>query len=244
MKTIIKLILDRSGSMAGKESDVVGGVNNFIEEQRKVEQPAVISLVRFDTEVEEFRKAVDLPYCQPLSALEFHPRGNTALLDAIGQTLNKMEVEWAIHRPDHAIVVVCTDGEENASREFTKERIRQMIESREKSGQWTFIYLGASVNAFAEARSYGFQTVNTTRYVATPMGTRTAYGAAGQSVSNMRATGDMEAKLGEDLPENMDDAVAQINEKFAKDPATPRPDEPTASTWSPPKEPAEWRAPA
>lgn len=206
MKTLITLVLDRSGSMAPRVNDVIGGVNRFIEEQKRVPSPAVVSFVRFDTVYELFRPSVPLEEVSLLQPHEFQPRGGTALLDAVGRTLGEMDLAWARHYPDRAIVVIVTDGEENSSKEFTLDRIRRMIRDREESGKWTFIYIGADLNTFAAATQLGIQHVNTARYVNTSMGTQTMYGAVSESVANLRTGVASNAGLGKDLNETPDPA--------------------------------------
>jgi uncharacterized protein YegL len=184
------MILDRSGSMGGRETDVIGGVNTFLTEQKKLKQPATIAFVRFDTEgIERFREMKALGEVDWLTHDEYIPRGGTPLLDAIGQTLAQLDMDWARENPERAIVVIVTDGQENASREYTKERVRQMIQARQDSGKWAFIYLGADVDAFDEARSLGVPIQNAAGFIKSAAGMGQTYSTASASVTNMRATG-------------------------------------------------------
>lgn len=190
MKTMICLVLDRSGSMSGRESDVIGGVNSFIDEQKKLPDPAIIAFVRFDSiKIERFREMENLAECQHLISADFQPRGGTPLLDAVGQTIIALEDDWKREQPERAICVIVTDGEENSSREFKKDQIKQMIQARQDSGKWAFIYLGANVDAFNEAGTIGIAAANTAGYLNTSMGTAAVYAAASDTVSMMRATG-------------------------------------------------------
>jgi hypothetical protein len=189
MKTLIAVILDRSGSMSGHESDTIGGVNNFIEEQKKLSDDSAILFVRFDTEYERFRDRVELAKCTPLTAGEYKPRGMTSLLDAVGKTINAMENDWISFKPERAIVVIVTDGEENSSTEFTNAKIKEMIKSREASGKWAFIYLGTDVNAFAEGAKLGVQALNTAGFNKTARGFASTYANVSQTVSHMRFSG-------------------------------------------------------
>lgn len=168
-KTMICLILDRSGSMGGKEEDVIGGVNNFLAKQKELPDPAIISMVKFDSyngkpDIEIFRKMQSLSDIRDITKEDYQPRGATPLLDAIGQTLVQLDSDWAEHQPDRAICVIVTDGMENDSKEYKKEQIKQMIEERQASDKWSFIYLGADVNSFTEARDMGIWLQNTARY--------------------------------------------------------------------------------
>lgn len=227
-KSLLCLILDRSGSMSGKESDVIGGVNAFIAEQKKIPDEAVLSMVRFDTEYEEFRRAQNLKEVQPIGPADYQPRGGTALLDAVGRSLVALDEAWKLHQPARGIVVIVTDGEENSSREWSKERIKAEIEARERSGKWSFVYLGASVNAFTEAGAMGIRVVNTGHYSNTSAGTQAVYAAAAASVGLMRATGTADANLGGHIP----DADESGQAKVAWTP--PAPTATTGEVWQPP----------
>jgi uncharacterized protein YegL len=193
--TLIALILDRSGSMAGRVNDVIGGVNAFIESQKSIPGEATLAMVRFDQEYEEFRPALPLAQVMSLQPHEYSPRGSTALLDAVGRAIHSLDAALARYRAGRAIVVVVTDGEENASREFTKERVQALIKEREARG-WTFIYLGAHANAFHEAATFGFSANNTAQYANTTTGTAAAYSTLSASIRAMRVTGSSDAKLG------------------------------------------------
>jgi uncharacterized protein YegL len=230
MKTLICLILDRSGSMGGRESDVIGGVNKFIKDQQGLPDPASITFVRFDSEaIERFRGVTPIATCEPLKAAEYQPRGGTPLLDAVGQTINGLDTDWARERPERCIVVIVTDGQENASREFTKEKIQSMIKSRELSGMWSFIYLGANIDAFDEAAKLGVRMVNTAGYVASPSGISHSYATMSNSVKHMRSTGSLDAStLGRNLGESdeEDDVPPLVD--------IPKPDITDVQAWSPP----------
>lgn len=233
MKAMICLILDRSGSMGGRETDVVNGVNSFLEEQRKIPEAASIAFVRFDSEaIERFRPMVPLAECKPLERSEYQPRGGTPLLDAVGRTLTEMQEDWRRLQPDRAILVIVTDGEENSSREYKKSKIKEMIEARQNSGKWAVIYLGANVDAFHEAGSMGVWAANSAGYQNTAMGTATMYGAASASVGKMRLTGATVAhNLGRNIGETEDENPAPAPAPQA----TPAPTPSAAPAWTPPQ---------
>jgi uncharacterized protein YegL len=204
MKTMICLILDRSGSMGGRENDVVNGVNAFLEDQKKLPDPASIAFVRFDSEgIERFREMQSLAETKPLTRDDYKPRGGTPLLDAVGSTITKLDEDWKAEKPDRAIVVIVTDGEENASREYDKAKVRALIKARQDSGMWAFIYLGANVDAFHEAGKLGVNLANAAGYKSTSAGTASAYSTVSHSVKHMRATGQTVARnLGGDIEED------------------------------------------
>lgn len=242
MKTIICVILDRSGSMQGREADVIGGVNSFIEEQKKVPDPASLAFVRFDTAIERFRPMQDLAKIEPLTKAEYRPRGSTALLDAVGQTITRLDEDWKVEKPERCIVVIVTDGYENASREYTKAKVQALIKARQDSGMWAFIYLGANVDAFDEASAMGINLQNSAGYTNTAAGNKRMYGAVGQSVGVMRSSGNMTAhnlgvaNLGED---DDDQSVSAPPPVPVQSPANPSWAPPTSTTpgqpaWTPP----------
>lgn len=191
MKTLICLILDRSGSMGGKEDDVVGGVNAFIEDQKKIDVPTDICMVRFDdSAIERFRPLQPLNTIIPLGRGEYQPRGGTPLLDAVGGTLEVLQKEFESGGYSQGILVVVTDGAENSSVKFTKAMVKEMVVKAQESGKWAVIYLGADVDAFAEAGQMGIHLANTARVSNANRDTIFAgYKFASASVGSMRATG-------------------------------------------------------
>jgi uncharacterized protein YegL len=202
-KTMICLILDRSGSMSGKEEDVIGGVNKFLEDQKKLPSKASISMVRFDSwngsQIETFKRMQPLSDVGPISIEDYQPRGMTPLLDAIGKTLKQLDADWVVEKPHKTICVIITDGLENDSKEYNKDQIKNMIEDRQKSDKWSFIYLGSDVNSFSEAGSLGINKQNTACYTHYSGATM----AASDAVSYMRNTGSGCApNLGGELDEN------------------------------------------
>jgi uncharacterized protein YegL len=190
LKTMICLILDRSGSMMDVKLDVIGGVNSFIGKQRALPDPACIALVRFDDQaIERFRAMqplLDVPLLRPE---DFEPRGFTPLLDAVGTTIVSLDADWKRENPDRAIVVIATDGKENASKEFSKVKVQQLITAREASKLWSFIYLGANVDAFAEAGALGIRAANAAGYTASSAGVASSYDTVSDAVYKMRASG-------------------------------------------------------
>ena len=241
MKTLICLILDRSGSMSGRKSDVINGANGFIDKQKALPDPASIALVRFDSEgIERFRAMAPLAECTPITEEDYQPRGGTPLLDAVGQTIMALEGDWRREQPERAIVVIVTDGLENASREYTKLKVKELIEARQASGKWAFIYLGANVDAFAEGGEMGIAAANTAGYVNSAAGLRATYNSASASVSHMRTTGRTLAEnLGGSINEDgsvtkRPEGGAQARPEQPKTSARPA-NQPNPPAWTPPK---------
>ena len=158
---LVNVILDKSGSMSTKVKDVIGGFNLYLDELAK--EPAVdygFSLTLFDTVVEMRYKAVPLAKVAKLDDTTFRPSGNTALFDAIGNTVQTVSTDGF----DKTITVIMTDGEENSSREWTMPAIRELIRSKEAAGNWTFVFLGANLDAFAQGACLGVPMANAVRY--------------------------------------------------------------------------------
>ena len=160
-RVLVNVILDKSGSMSTKVKDVIGGFNLYLDELAK--EPAVdygFSLTLFDTVVEMKYKAVPLAKVSKLDDTNYRPNGNTALFDAIGNTVQTVSTDGF----DKTITVIMTDGEENSSREWTLEAIRKLIQSKEAAGNWTFVFLGANLDAFAQGANLGVPMANSVRY--------------------------------------------------------------------------------
>jgi len=183
LNTEIIMVLDRSGSMNICSSDVVGGFNSFIEEQKNGKGNARVTLAQFD---DLYEMVYDNQPIENVSKLDFHPRGSTALLDAIGKTIlsSKDRIKKQRPGPDVVIFVIITDGQENASREFSKEKIKGLIAECEQMG-WKFVYLGANQDAFSEAGQYGIAATGTMRYDSVK-GTQKMFTSVSNSTSSYR----------------------------------------------------------
>jgi uncharacterized protein YegL len=161
-RVLVNVILDKSGSMASKTSDVIHGFNAYLE--GLAQEDAVeycFSLTFFDTVVEYRHVAVPLVDVPHLDNKSYRPGGNTALNDAIGATVRKVENEEAKH--DKVVTVIMTDGEENSSREWSTAGVKALIEEKESKG-WTFVFLGAAMDAWSQGAAYGIRTANVTQY--------------------------------------------------------------------------------
>jgi hypothetical protein len=154
--TDMTLIIDRSGSMASIREDAEGGVNTLIAEQAKQPGECRVTLVQFDTEYEFLHQGVKAAECPPYRLV---PRGSTALLDAVGRAISETGARLAAmpeaERPGLVVFVISTDGQENASREFTRDQVKQMIAHQQQVYKWEFTFLAANAEAFAEAGGMG-----------------------------------------------------------------------------------------
>lgn len=160
---LVNVILDKSGSMASKLNDVIEGFNAYLDGLAKEDKvDYLFSLTLFDTMVAYRDVAIPLPSVRKLNKELYVPGGNTALNDAIGITVRKVEGD----RPqvDKVITVIMTDGEENSSREWTHDAVKSLIEQKEKEGVWTFVFLGAAPDAWVQGRALGIPMANVAQY--------------------------------------------------------------------------------
>jgi uncharacterized protein YegL len=170
-KTEIILIVDRSGSMQGVKNDIEGGFKSFLEKQKEQEGECLVSYYQFDDKYETVFENKDI---QQVDGIEIKPRGWTALLDAVGKTINtvgeRLSKTPEEERPSLVIVVTLTDGQENASKEFTTEKIQELVKHQTDTYKWKFVFLGADKDTVLTAKKYGFAAGSSMAY--NPMNTK------------------------------------------------------------------------
>lgn len=192
-RTELVFLLDRSGSMSGLEADTIGGYNSLIAKQQEEPGECRLTTVLFDDRIELLHDRADLRRAAPITGKEYWVRGSTALLDAIGTTIRRIgnAQKYALpeHRADKVLVVITTDGMENASCEYTYERIREMITRQQTRYGWEFLFLGANIDAIGTAARFGIAPGRAANYHADPRGTELNYRAVSDAVSHMRACG-------------------------------------------------------
>jgi Mg-chelatase subunit ChlD len=181
MTTHICFVLDRSGSMSTIADDVVGGFNTFLADQQADGNDAVMTLVQFDTQdpFEVVADAVPIAEMVPLTGATFVPRAGTPLFDALGRAIAHVSARQAklaeLHvAQDDVLVVAFTDGEENSSQELTRAQLFALIKDREAAG-WTFAYMGANQDAYAEAGDMGLDPGRAANWAADAQGAQTAF---------------------------------------------------------------------
>jgi hypothetical protein len=184
MNTEILVIADESGSMQTLKDDANGGFRNFVDEQKNVDGEARLTLVKFANHVHQVYQGSALGW---VPDLDLKPRGNTALYDALGLTLNAqrdriVKEGWA----NLVIVMVMTDGQENASTEYTKEGIASLVSMAEANG-WKFIWMMSNQDAFTTAKSLGSAAARSMTHAATGQGTYDSYAYASHETQNLRA---------------------------------------------------------
>ena len=187
------MILDKSGSMHGLEADTIGGFNAMIEKEKKLGIDVRVTTVLFNDKMDRLYEHREIRSVRPLTERTYETGGTTALLDAVGDTILHMEQSGAADRQGtKVIVVIITDGMENASTEFTKAKVKELISDKQEKAGWDFIYLGANIDAAEEADAIGVRKANAVTYKNTSSGVRANYDAVGVYVAE-RAGGDKES---------------------------------------------------
>ncbi len=195
-RTELVFILDRSGSMAGLESDTIGGFNSLLHKQKAEPGEATITTVLFDTEYELLHDRIDIKGIDSITSTDYYVRGCTALLDAIGKTVNKID-NVQKHtgnetKAEKVLFVIITDGLENASREYSAEQVRQLVERQQKELKWEFLFLGANIDAIATARKFGINADRAVDFHADDQGTQLNYETVCDVVTQLRGRGDID----------------------------------------------------
>lgn len=189
--TELVFILDRSGSMSGLESDTIGGFNSVLTKQQTEEGSANITTVLFDDKYELLHDRYNITKISKISEKEYFVRGTTALLDAIGKTIHKMgnvqKYSTDDERAEKVMFVIITDGMENASREYSYDRIKNMIDHQKKKYEWEFIFLGANIDAVETASRFGISEDRAANYHADGEGTMLNYEVVSETVSMVRS---------------------------------------------------------
>ena len=204
--TELVFILDRSGSMTGLENDTIGGYNAMLRKQQSEDGEAVITTVLFDDKYELLHDRINLKAIAPITCKEYFVRGSTALLDAIGRTIHKIGTVQKNtaeeYRAEKVMFVITTDGMENASREYSYEKVRTMVEHQKEKYGWEFIFLGANIDAVETAGRFGIAADRAANYHADGAGTQLNYEVVSQAVSNYRENrplnADWKKKIDED----------------------------------------------
>ncbi len=184
----VSILLDRSGSMASVVDDTIGGFNTFVEQQKKLPGECRVTLVQFDSQDphEVVFDAIPPREVMPLTEETYQPRGGTPLLDAVGALIQRLDKRVAVDPSEDQLVAIITDGHENASGHFSKEEISGMITLRER-GDWTFVFLGADIDAFGEAAGIGIGGGRSGGYDRSADGLRMAFSDVSSSTAAYRA---------------------------------------------------------
>ena len=188
--TELVFILDRSGSMSGLETDTIGGFNSMIEKQKTEEGEAMVTTILFDHMVETLHDRADIRKLQPMTPKDYYVRGMTALLDAVGSTIQHIGHVHAVmgedNVPEHTMFVITTDGMENASKEFSADAVKRLIEEKKTKNGWEFLFLGANIDAVKAAGHIGISADRAVNYHSDAVGTALNYNVVSETVSTMR----------------------------------------------------------
>ncbi len=189
--TELVFILDRSGSMGGLESDTIGGFNGMLGKQKKEEGEANVTTVLFDDQIDIIHDRFPIDVVNPLTDEDYYVRGCTALLDAVGSTVKKVEnIQERLPeemKAEKIIFVITTDGQENSSQEYSANMVKKMIEKNQEKG-WQFLFLGANMDAVEEAEKIGIRRTHAASYKNDSKGVQLNYEVAGRVMSCMRAS--------------------------------------------------------
>ena len=205
--TELVFILDRSGSMSGLERDTVGGFNSMLEKQKKEDGKAVVSTVLFDHESVVIHDRLPLDQVPRMTEEEYFTRGCTALLDAVGGAIHHIGNVHKYARsedvPDKTLFIITTDGYENASKRYDYDKVRRMIERQKEKYGWEFLFLGANIDAAAEAKRFGIGADRAVNYKCDEAGTALNYEVIHEAVRAVRAckplSADWKKRIDEDV---------------------------------------------
>lgn len=190
--TELVFILDRSGSMSGLEKDTIGGFNSMLEKQRKEPGDAVVSTVLFDNETEVIHDRVVIADVPNLTDKEYFVRGCTALLDAVGGAIHHIGNVHKYARkedvPEKTLFIITTDGMENASHHYTYDKVCNMIERQKERYGWEFLFLGANIDAAAEAKRFGIDESMAANYHCDEVGTVLNYEVISEAITSVRTS--------------------------------------------------------
>ena len=204
--TELVFILDRSGSMQGLEVDTIGGFNAMLEKQKKEPGEAFVSTILFNDHTQVLHDRVKIEAVEPITHREYYVRGCTALLDAIGGAIHHI---GNIHKyarsedvPEHTLFVITTDGMENASRRYTSQQVKTMIQRQKEKYGWEFLFLGANIDAVETAGSLGIAPDRAVNYHCDSEGTRLNYEVVSQAVTAVRCCATLDEHRKDDIEED------------------------------------------
>ena len=189
--TEVVFILDRSGSMSGLEADTIGGFNSMINKQKKEDGEAYISTILFDDVSEVLYDRVSVNKVEPMNDNQYYVRGCTALLDALGGAIhhigNVHKYAKEEDRPEKTLFIITTDGMENASHNYSYDKVKKMVEKQKKKYGWEFLFLGANIDAIEVAGRFGISANRAINYECDHVGTQLNYEVLSNTVSAFRA---------------------------------------------------------
>ncbi|MGB4626520.1 MAG: vWA domain-containing protein [Erysipelotrichaceae bacterium] len=191
--TEVVFVIDRSGSMSGLESDTIGGFNGMLKKQKAEKGAVYVTTVLFDDRYELLHDHLSIDKIDEMDETQYFTRGCTALLDAVGLTIKKMENIVKHQKDCNVIMIIITDGYENASREYSSKKVKQMVNEKKEAG-WEFIFLGANIDAVETADAIGVDSARAANYHSDSEGLGIVYGVLSDAISDVRGAGTVKAK--------------------------------------------------
>ena len=203
--TEVVFILDRSGSMAGLESDTIGGFNSFVEKQRQEEGECLISTVLFNQLSRVIHDRVPIDEIRNMNREDYFASGTTALIDAMGDAIHHIKNVHKYIReedvPANTVFVIITDGLENASHRYTSDQVKKMVSQQKEKG-WEFLFLGANIDAVETAKKYGIEEDRSVDFLNDTQGIEANFKAVSKSVSSVRNMGRINEKWAKEIKED------------------------------------------
>jgi len=188
--TELVFILDRSGSMGGLEKDTIGGYNSFVKKQQEESGKANLTTVLFDDKYDILHDRADIKSVEPITEKEYYARGTTALLDAVGKTIvdisKRIEAAEAAKKPSKVLFVITTDGHENASKEYSAAKVKEMIRHQSEKYSWEFLFLGANIDAVGAAKDLGIRADCAVDFCCDSAGVELNYSVMAEEVARFR----------------------------------------------------------
>lgn len=204
------LVLDESGSMSDLTSDTIGGFNSMIEKEKQSGENVRVTTVLFSDRYKILHNHRDIKDVEKMTEKDYTPGGMTALLDAVGRTIHKMDMVAGIHRKDKGnkvLFVIITDGEENDSKEYTYADVKKLIKDRQENAGWEFIFLGANIDAAAAAENLGIDRDRAVKYKNTGSGVRANFKAVAELSDSLAKSGRVSDRWKETVEKDEDDAA-------------------------------------
>lgn len=205
--TELVFILDKSGSMTGLESDTIGGFNSMLTKQKEIDGECRVTTVLFNHHYKLVHDRIDIRAISPMTDKEYQVGGCTALLDAIGRTINKIgnaqKHTAEEYRAGKVMFVIITDGLENSSREYTADKVKALIERQKETYGWEFIFLGANIDAVETAGRYGISADRALDYLADSEGTNLNFQVMSEAVVAFRRSGTVDDAYFDEIREDV-----------------------------------------
>lgn len=220
--TSMLFVIDRSGSMSPLTDDTIGGFNTVLEDNKKEDGTADVTLVLFDHEFIKSVDHIDIQEVSPLNRSTYVPRGMTALLDAVGMTVSEEIARQAVladdEKPEKTIVTIITDGQENASKEWSYQKVKNLLSTVQDESKWVVSFLGANIDAAKEAESIGIRASMAANYVADGTGVGVAYSSVSKmqrGVRRMSSEAMRSASYGAVLDDIASDSFSDVRADYA-----------------------------